>query len=103
MKYILGHYESPQKTAPLKQFLVEMTYPLRHRTIPPFAILNQMLETGVAPRTGEWEPFAISQPEYDELVSDLLADPSERFKMLEPGSNVKTPDDWFAYLESVGY
>ena len=87
----------------MKQFLLEMTYPLRHRTIPPFDILKQMLQKGVAPRTGEWDPFTISREEYDELVSSLLACEQERFKLIEPDPLVKTPEDWHQFLETLGY
>ena len=82
---------------------MEMTYPLRSRKIPPFEILNQMLNCGVAPRIGEWEPFTITKEEYDELVADLQANPQDRYAILESSPAVKTINDWNNHLENLGY
>ena len=101
--YILGHYGSPTKTAPLRQFLIEMTYPLRNRKIPPLEILNQILLRGIVPRVGEWEPFTITEQEYEELVQSLQSKESDRYLTLKPDPLVKTPEDWYSYLETLGY
>ncbi|WP_135554645.1 hypothetical protein [Paenibacillus cymbidii] len=48
------------------------------KVIPPLSVLNRMFLKGFYPRTGEWEPFDISQEEYNELIKELVSLPLAR-------------------------
>jgi hypothetical protein len=48
------------------------------KVIPTINILNNILLQGDYPRTGEWEPFEITQEEYDDLVKGLCSLPLAR-------------------------
>jgi len=91
------------KRSSLLEFAVQMHYILYNKIIPPFGILNLLLQTGEAGRIGEWKPFTISTDEYDELVAELLANPKDRFQKLEPPETVKTIGDWDQWLHVIGY
>ncbi len=48
------------------------------KLIPKLNILNKMFIEGDCPRAGEWEPFEITQEEYEELVKHLCSLPISR-------------------------
>lgn len=48
------------------------------KVIPKFDILNKMLLKGMASRSGEWEPFEITQQEYEKIVKHLCSLPIPR-------------------------
>lgn len=43
------------------------------KLIPPLAIFNKILCQGGFSRLGEWEPFELSEDEYDEMVKYLIS------------------------------
>ncbi len=43
------------------------------KVIPKLNILNEMFLKGEYPRSGEWEPFKITQKEYEELILYLCS------------------------------
>lgn len=48
------------------------------KVIPKLNTLNKMFLKGDYPRAGEWEPFEITQEEYEELVKHLCSLPLPR-------------------------
>lgn len=46
------------------------------KVIPPLKTLNKMFLEGSFPCAGEWEPFEITDEEYDDLVQYLISLPS---------------------------
>jgi hypothetical protein len=67
--------------------------------VPPLDIVNDMLSKGRedAGMSGgcEWEPFAITQSEWDEVVTSLTSDGAMRFE--QPPDWVRSADDWYAW------
>jgi hypothetical protein len=97
----------------LKDLLLAMPYVL-HRFIPPFHVINYLLQHGVpnelfpdgllpngkvqcdAGMSGgcSWKPFEITREEYEELVLDLLTDPESQFEILDAPAEVQTYMQW---------
>lgn len=48
------------------------------KVIPPLKTLNRMFLEGAFPCAGEWEPFDITEEEYDSLVQYLISLPLPR-------------------------
>ncbi|MCQ3930460.1 MAG: hypothetical protein DPW16_08355 [Chloroflexi bacterium] len=60
----------------LAEFVLDVIYLMHRGIIPPFHILNQVLQGGgynggMGPGTS-WRPFTITEAEYEELVEALL-------------------------------
>jgi len=96
---LAGRFDEREKSLP--HFVHEVGIVL-HRQIPPFEVMNALLMRGSSPRVAEWEPFEISLAEYEEVVADLMSNPAARFNRLEPDVPVHTPEQWWAWLQSVG-
>ena len=96
---LAGRFDDRAK--PLTEFVHEVGIAL-HRQIPPFNVMNALLKRGASPRVAEWAPFEISLEEYDEVVAHLTSDPADRYLRLEPDVPVHTPEQWWAWLQSVG-
>jgi hypothetical protein len=97
----------------VKDLLRTLPYVL-HRHIPPFRILQHLLQHGVpneifpdgrlpdgkvqydAGMSGgaAWTPFELTQEEYDDLVLDLLTEPASNFVVLEAPAKVQTYMQW---------
>lgn len=84
----MGAGEGPWEYAPLDEFILStpgFVYALKYfGIIPPIHVLNEVLESGCddAGMGGgaEWKPFSLSQTEYDELVENLITNPSHEIK-----------------------
>lgn len=71
------HASDQNGEAPLEVFLLDIPYLLMYGVIPPLPVINEILKSGggdggMSPGTS-WEPFTITETEYKELVSCLLA------------------------------
>ena len=91
---------------------------LLHDFIPPLPVLNDLLKHGVpnhiypdgllpngkvqydAGMSGgcSWQPFEITQEEYQELVLDLLTDPELQLQVLDTSSEIQTYVAWIKAL-----
>ena len=83
--------------------LSEIPYLLTARIIPPLHVVNDLLAKGVenAGMSGgcEWEPFQISESEWEELASQLKSMPDdEACEFVQPPDWVETVDDWQAWI-----
>ena len=101
----------------LKDLLFAMPY-LLHDFIPPLPVLNDLLKHGVpnhiypdgllpdgkvqydAGMSGgcSWQPFEITQEEYQELVLDLLTDPELQLQVLDTPPEIQTYMAWVKAL-----
>ena len=72
------HQDGPeQREAPLAEFVLDVPYLVMFGVIPPLHVLNEVLsggggDAGMSPGA-RWDPFAIDDDEYSELVAGLLA------------------------------
>ncbi len=81
--YSAGHLANPWEHKTLFDFIFIVSNLrsaiLRFKAVPPIHILNEIFENGEDDSGmgsgSEWQPFSISQAEYDEFVEDLLTDP----------------------------
>src|SRR5262245_23511520 len=68
---------STKRQGTLVDFVLDILYLMEETgVIPPINVLNQVLQSGgdsggMGPGT-TWKPFQIDEPEYEELVQDLL-------------------------------
>lgn len=90
------------KVGTLKDLLLDIPY-LIHRPkgiIPPLKVINEILSIGIhdAGMSGgcKWEPFQITEKEFNELISEFASESAE-FRYIEPEDWVKTYDDWKAW------
>jgi hypothetical protein len=75
-----------RRKSSLSEFVLDIFYLMEDAgVIPPFAVLNQVLQEGgdsggMSPGT-KWKPFIITEVEYEELVKELLeVNPTEARK-----------------------
>lgn len=90
------------KEALLADFARDLHWIFIHKHIPPFQILNEALLAGYSPREAEWEPFQVTEDEYEELVNELLSNPREGFKRYSAPEDVKSMTQWSTWLQSIG-
>jgi len=82
-------------TKPLADFVREIPYFLTFDLIPPLSVMNEEFRSGEddAGMSGGcmWEPFVITQDEFDELVQELQ---NRGMRSVEPPQWVKDKTDW---------
>jgi hypothetical protein len=92
-----------RKTASIVDFLMDVPALLNLGYIPPFNILNSVLLTGdVDAGMGggaEWEPFVVSQDEYNEIVRVMLSDPDTNYLIDEEILGI---DDFYEWFLAIG-
>jgi len=86
--------------------LHEIPYLLISEVIPSKEILNEILATGLqdAGMSGgaKWQPYNISQSEFEKLVKSLkLEDP--KLEYIAPPSWVRNFDDWGIWIQDIKY
>jgi hypothetical protein len=99
---------STKKRGTLADLLASVPYLLSARLIPPLRVVNDVLRKGVrdAGMSGgsAWEPFEITQPEWEDLAGALKALPSRRkCSFVEPPEWVTTFDDWSTWIMIFKY
>jgi len=87
-----------RKTGTIADLVRSIPYLMPMGLIPPLAVLNDVLKTGVADAgmSGgcKWKPFQVTQAEHDELVHHLTANGNVYFQSVEAPARVKTRSDW---------
>jgi hypothetical protein len=82
-------------TRPLADFVADIPYFLTFNLIPPLSVMNEEFRSGEhdAGMSGGcvWEPFAISEEEFRELVQELQ---DRGMRYVEAPQWVKTRTDW---------
>ena len=94
--------EFPQQGT-VADLLLAVPYLLTPRLIPPLHIVNDLLAKGIddAGMSGgvQWEPFQITQSEWDALAQHLTQLPDdESCEFVPPADWVQTIDDWSAWV-----
>ena len=88
-------YPSNPVTRSLADFVEEIPYFLTFNLIPPLSVINEEFRTGEhdAGMSGGcvWEPFTITQEEFDELVQELQ---NRGLRSIAQPQWVKTRTDW---------
>ena len=86
------------KNYDLIDFFFDIPNVLDSRCIPPLKVINSLLLTGErdAGMGGflEWEPFRLSESEYDFFVKELLDMPSEKFFVDEDFREIEDFEEW---------
>ena len=89
------------KQGTVADLLSEIPYLLTARIIPPLHVVNDLLAKGVddAGMSGgcEWDPFQITQSEWEELVEHLKSLP-EACEFVQPPDWVESVEDWQAWI-----
>jgi hypothetical protein len=87
-----------KQSGTLKDLLFEIPYLLTSGLIPPIHVFNDVLRTGFvdAGMSGgcKWQPFEISQIEYEELTVSLNTNSDKLFKRIEVPGWVQSHSDW---------
>jgi hypothetical protein len=102
----IGEYHPERGT--IAELLTAIPYLLSARIIPPLAIVNDLLNGGHsdAGMSGgcEWEPFALTESEWDELTATLRSLPDdEACEFVQPPQWVESIDDWQAWIMIFKY
>ena len=82
------------KTASLAEFALEIRGIFVRKVIPPLRVLNHALLQGYTMREANWEPFEISDAEYDELLAELAGEPPLGYRVDEPPDYIVNHDQW---------
>lgn len=96
---VLGHFELAPIDASLADFIQDIPYFLSFNLIPPLSVMNEKFSSGEddAGMSGGcvWEPFTLTQSEYEELVREL----QERgLKYVAPPEWVRDKTDWHVWV-----
>jgi hypothetical protein len=78
-------------------------YLLSAQIVPPLHVVNDLLAKGSddAGMSGgcKWEPFQLSQPEWEELVRHFQSQPGDSaFHFVHPPDWVETVEDWHSWI-----
>lgn len=103
-----GGDDSLETRGTLGDLLFSVPYLLSARLVPPLPVVNDLLETGGsdAGMSGgcTWEPFSITESEWNELVHELAARGSDdACAFVEPPEWVRTVADWSAWIMIFKY
>ncbi len=89
-----------ERKASLDDFARDLHWVLVYKRIPPFDILNQAFVSGESPREAEWEPFHITQLEYELLVEALCKNEAERYQVAASPEHITTFSAWSAWVSN---
>lgn len=99
----IGNVEE-HKHGSMKELLFDLPYLFskhKRNAVIPLHILNDLLRKGVkdSGMSGglRWKPFEMKQMEYDELVIELLTEPSYSFFIIETPKSIKTYEKWCSW------
>jgi hypothetical protein len=85
------------------ELLLAIPYLLTGRITPPLHVVNDLLLKGIADSGMSggctWEPFQVSQPEWEELTTALASLPDGKAcEFVQPPGWVEVVDDWRAWI-----
>ncbi len=88
-------------------FEVLFPYDFQDGYIPPLRVINGILSKGVLDRGMGggclWNPFAITESDYEEVISELKNSPDRIHEQLDVPEWIETYDEWFVLKQERLY
>jgi hypothetical protein len=90
------------KHGTVKDLLFDVPYFFRENDIiPSLQILNDFLQKGIsdAGMSGgcRWKPFELDEQEYNELIQQLLTEPTRNLKLIKIPNHIQTYKIWISF------
>ena len=96
-----------ERTGTVSDLLLSIPYLLSSQLIPPLRVVNDLLMKGIcdAGMSGgcTWDPFQITESDWNDLKEELAAPSSGNREFVEPPTWVDTIDDWNSWVMMFKY